>query len=283
MKKNITFFLISLFILSACSSKTEVLPTETATQALPTTTATVEPTSTATPLPPTATPIPYTSISSPLINISLDELDSVNTNAYDPPPVGFDESHQGIDYSYYRFQNDLMTDNDGIEGLDVLSILDGKVASVILDRYPYGNAIIIETPLSLLRPEWVAAMNVPEIAATIEPDPRNNCPGLIDSSDWDNTSRSVYLIYAHLQNTPQFSVGQTVTSGDIIGQVGNSGNSTNAHLHLEMRIGPGGATFESMAKYDTRASEEENANYCTWRISNRFQLQDPALILQFRP
>ncbi len=283
MKKSISLSLISLFILSACSSKADVLPTETAAPVLPTATATVEPTSTATPLPPTATPIPYTSVSSPLKNISLDELDSVNTNAYDPPPVGFDEPHQGIDYSYYRFQNDLMTDNDGIEGLDILSVFDGTVASVIVDRYPYGNAIIIETPLSLLRPEWVAAMNVPEIAATIEPDPRNNCPELIDSSDWDNANRSVYLVYAHLQNAPQLSVGQTVSSGEVIGQVGNTGNSSNAHLHFEVRIGPGGASFESMAKYDTRASEEENANYCTWRLSNRFELLDPALILQFRP
>ena len=283
MKKNFAFSIITLLALSACSSIAIVSPTETATLALPTSTFTLEPTSTTTPLPPTATPIPYTSISSPLQNISLDELASIITNPFDPPPVGFDYPHQGIDLSYYRFQNDLMNDSDGIEGLNILSVLTGKVASVIVDRYPYGNAVIIETPLNLLPPEWLSAINIPEIAPTIVPDPRNNCPELTDNPEWDDSSRSLYLIYGHMLNAPQLSLGQAVTSGEVIGQVGNTGDSSNPHLHFEVRIGPGGASFESMAKYDTRASNEEIENYCIWRIVDRFEVLDPAQILQFRP
>jgi len=281
--KNIPVLICILGIgLSACSGNS-IAATPTVTIQVETATFTLEPTITPTPLPPTATPIPYTNISSPLQNISLDELNSVNTNPFDPPPLGFDEPHQGIDYSYYRFENDLMTDSDGIEGLEVLSVLDGSVASVINDRMPYGNAIIIETPLDLLPPQWLAALQIPEVATTLVPDPRHNCPDLVDDPTWDNTHRSLYFVYGHLLNTPPFSIGDTVKSGEVIGQVGNSGNSSNAHLHLELRLGPGGASFDSMAKYDTRASVEEMANYCTWRISDRFELLDPNFILQFRP
>ena len=283
MNKFIVFSIFFLFALAACSPTTTILPTATVISELPTATLTVQPTSTATPLPPTATTIPYTSISSPLRDISLDELNSINTNAFDPPPVGFDEPHQGIDYSYFRFENQSLNDSDGIEGLEILSVLDGTVSSIINDRLPYGNAIIIETSLALLPPEWLAALNIPAVAPTLVPDPRHNCPELVDNAEWDNTNRSLYLIYAHMQHSPQFSVGQKVSSGEIIGQVGNTGNSSNPHLHFEVRLGPGGASFISMAKYDTRASTEEIANYCTWRISNRFQVLDPALILQFRP
>ncbi|NMC45352.1 MAG: M23 family metallopeptidase [Chloroflexi bacterium] len=268
--------------LSACSGNS-VAATPTVTIQVETATFTLEPTSTPTALPPTATPIPYTGISSPLQNISLDELNSVDTNPFDPPPLGFDEPHQGIDYSYYRFENDLMTDSDGIEGLEVLSVLDGTVISVINDRMPYGNAIIIETPLNMLLPQWLAAMQIPEIAATLVPDPRHNCPDLVNDPSWDDSNRSLYFVYAHLLNPPQFSIGDAVKSGEVIGQVGNTGNSSNAHLHLELRLGPGGASFDSMAKYDTRASVEEMAAYCTWRISNRFELIDPNTVLQFRP
>lgn len=283
MKKYFVFSVLFLFTLAACNANATSLSTETATSELPTATLTVQPTNTATPLPPTATTIPHTSISSPLRDISLDELNSINTNAFDPPPVGFDEPHQGIDYSYFRFENEIINDSDGIEGLEIDSVLDGTVSTVISDRLPYGNAIIIETPLDLLPPEWLAALNVPEIAPTLVPDPRHNCPELVDSAEWDNSHRSLYLVYAHMLNSPQFSVGQKVTSGEIIGQVGNTGDSTNPHLHFEVRLGPGGVSFASMAKYDTRASVEEMANYCTWRLSNRFQVLDPALILQFRP
>ena len=280
MKKNLIVTITLLIVLSACSPTQPVESTATATVVLPSPTATLLPTSTATPLPPTATPIPYTPLSSPLMNIPLEDLELVNTNPYDPPPLGFDEPHQGIDYAYYRYQNAYMEDNDGIEGLEVLSILDGTVISVINDRMPYGNALIIETPLEFIPPEWIQKIQLPSIQATIVPDPRHNCPELIDEPDWDNNNRSLYFVYAHLLNTPEFQLGDTIHSGQVIGQVGNTGNSSNAHLHLEMHLGPGGAIFPSMAKYDTRASIEEMANYCTWRISNRFILMDPNLILQ---
>lgn len=284
IKSLICSAILGVLLLAACSPAVSTQPsTVTNTVVLPTHTPTMEATATSTPLPPTATPIPYSPISSPLQNIPLSEINMVNTNPFDPPTLGFDEPHQGIDYSYYRYKNEAMDDTDGIEGLEVLSVLNGTVASVIYDRMPYGNAIIIETPLDVIDPAFLASLSIPEIAPTLVPDPRHNCPELVNDPLWDNANRSLYFVYAHLLNYPELAIGEKVNSGQLIGQVGNTGNSSNAHLHLELRLGPGGASFSSMAKYDTRASQEEMANYCTWRISNRFQLLDPNLILQLQP
>ncbi len=41
--------------------------------------------------------------------------------------------------------------------------------------------------------------------------------------------------YAH-QSQRLVSVGDTVEAGEVIGLVGSTGNSTGAHLHLEVRL-----------------------------------------------
>lgn len=45
--------------------------------------------------------------------------------------------------------------------------------------------------------------------------------------------------YAH-QSSISVSVGQKVTTGDVIGRVGATGNVTGAHLHMEVHTGDGG-------------------------------------------
>ncbi|XDD54772.1 peptidoglycan DD-metalloendopeptidase family protein [Leptospira sp. WS4.C2] len=48
---------------------------------------------------------------------------------------------------------------------------------------------------------------------------------------------NIFTYYAH-QNERQVKEGDSVRSGDIIGQVGNTGKSTGPHLHFEVRKGP---------------------------------------------
>jgi murein DD-endopeptidase MepM/ murein hydrolase activator NlpD len=43
-----------------------------------------------------------------------------------------------------------------------------------------------------------------------------------------------WVIYAHL-NKVRVKPGATVTKGQIIGESGNTGNSSGPHLHFEMR------------------------------------------------
>jgi murein DD-endopeptidase MepM/ murein hydrolase activator NlpD len=49
-------------------------------------------------------------------------------------------------------------------------------------------------------------------------------------------SGSLSTCYAH-QVRYGTSVGANVSKGDVIGYVGNTGNSTGAHLHFETRVG----------------------------------------------
>jgi murein DD-endopeptidase MepM/ murein hydrolase activator NlpD len=75
-------------------------------------------------------------------------------------------------------------------------------------------------------------------------------------------------------------LGDAVTCGQPIGEVGTTGASVNPHLHFEARLGPAGATFTSFGHYDARSTALERNNYCLWRVSNWFQLVDPLPILQ---
>jgi murein DD-endopeptidase MepM/ murein hydrolase activator NlpD len=228
------------------------------------------------PLPPTPTPIPFTKLCSPLENISLEELPNIISDPFDPPPLGFDDRHQGVDFFYYRNKDD----QDGIAGLPVQSVLDGRVIAIIIDRNPYGNAVIIETPLDNIKTEWLPHLQLPQIEPTIIIDPRNVCPEESQAPDFDYNHRSLYLIYAHLQEPSTFQIGEKISCGQVIGAVGNT-STIIPHLHFEVRIGPANATFDSMAKYDTRASELEMYNYCVWRLSNLFQLLDPMILLSY--
>ena len=46
-------------------------------------------------------------------------------------------------------------------------------------------------------------------------------------------------VYMHMASAPAFSEGDTVETGQQIGQVGNTGNSTACHLHFELWSPPG--------------------------------------------
>ena len=92
-------------------------------------------------------------------------------------------------------------------------------------------------------------------------------------------NQSIYILYAHLLETPDVHLGDAVASCQALARVGKSGNTEAPHLHLETRLGPAGATFPSMAGLLAEVSDEERANYKLWRTSGIFVHFDPMRLL----
>jgi murein DD-endopeptidase MepM/ murein hydrolase activator NlpD len=57
----------------------------------------------------------------------------------------------------------------------------------------------------------------------------------------------VYAFYAHLQpGSIRVQIGETVTTGQVLGLLGNTGNSTGPHLHFQLADGPDILTATSL-------------------------------------
>lgn len=275
-KKVILLFV--LFSMVGCSQTNnpdveillEIPPTITA---LPAETAIPEPTT----IPPTPTREYISQICSPLEGDEIKELSEIITQPYKQPRPGIDngDTHHGVDFAYFRRKERL-----SIDGVSVLAAIEGTVAAIINDRFPYGNAIIIETPLSMIDPNLPLIKNLPERLPIVLPDPKmvhcQSDPMVLPLND---NEESLYIMYSHFQNPVTLEIGERVQCGQVIGVVGNSGDSSNPHLHFETRIGPSGARFESMAYYIADATQTERINYCIWRVTNQFQVFDPLLFI----
>lgn len=272
--------------LSPAPSPVQPSPTQAApyTTNTPTSTFTPTPSPTAAPsaLPTyTASPTAAAAVCSPLEGIALEELSSPDLlkNAFQRPRPGWDEGHHGVDFAYWS-----RGERASMVGLPVQSILAGRVAAVLPDRQPYGNAAIIETPLDALPPAWQAFLTAAlgsELQPTVVP-PSLVCPPA-STRFGDASGRSLYLLYAHLNQPAPLQLQQPVTCGQVIGAVGTTGNSVNAHLHLETRWGPSEAVFHAMAHYQNDASNQEMESYCAWRVSGLFTLVDPMSLLSLQP
>ncbi len=198
----------------------------------------------------TAIPTESRQLCSPLAEHGLAELAAIVSSAYDPPPMGKDDRHQGVDFAYYN-----QGGRASIQGETVQAILPGRVVVAMADRLPYGNMVLVET-----RQEDLA-------------------PGIPDRLGMQ-AGESLYHLYAHFQDTPLVQAGEWVTCGQALGQVGMTGyNIPVAHLHLETRLGPAGAQIRSMGFYDTQASQDEMEAYHLWRMSGVFRHFDPLVLL----
>ena len=260
-RRVITIFLLGLAVLGlqACS------PTDSNVQATPTgilprppqviaktpsapltatSTATLQATQTIAP-----TPTPIFRICSPLEIHGLAELREITSDPYRPPPPGKDMRHHGVDFSYYT-----RGERTTIQGVGVQSVLAGRVAASLSDTFPFGNLVIIETSNQAL-------------------------PQAVKSTLGLTPEQSLYLLYAHMDAPPLVAPGSQVAACQLIGQVGKSGNAVEPHLHLEVRSGPPGATFDSLGYYQAENTEQEKANYLLWRTSGVFQHMDPMLLL----
>jgi murein DD-endopeptidase MepM/ murein hydrolase activator NlpD len=272
---KVFLILLAAFLISGCQDSvgtpTQTLPTSTPTRtATQTQTATLTPVPTALPPTPTETPIPF-QVCSPLEGETFETLPEILQVPLDIPPIGKDEGHHGLDFAYYQ-----RGDRGSIEGIEIYAILSGQTVLTLEDVDPYGYTIVIETPLKQLPPSLQETL-----LAAYQPIPENlvyqgECP---EFSPPEHTGEmSVYHLYAHFEAPAPFQPGDPITCGEQLGTVGNTGISSNPHLHLETRLGPSGADFSSMAFYGPSYSEEQRANYCLWRMSGHYQLFEPSLI-----
>jgi murein DD-endopeptidase MepM/ murein hydrolase activator NlpD len=278
LKKGLLLLLILLFF-SACQppamTSTILPPSETP---LPTFTSTAKQTSrptsepTKAPPTPTSTTTPF-QVCSPLEGETFETLPSIIVNPLVIPPFGHDDGHHGVDFAYYQ-----RGDRKSIQGIEVYAILSGKTLLTLDDKTPYGYALLIETPLSDL-PEKLRE-SLEKSYQTVPEDVlyQGECPELQPPET--TSDLSIYHLYAHLEEMPSFNQGDPIPCGTVLGTVGNSGRSSNPHLHLETRLGPSGANLGDMAFYETKYTEQQRANYCLWRMSGYFQLFDPFLLFE---
>ena len=248
-----------LLLLAGCSSPPPevqiaavqpILPSPTP-DPTPSPNPTIAPTSRSTPAA-TPNPEPGFVLCSPLSLHPLEELPQIIGDPYRPPPPGREERHHGVDFAYYHWR-----DRDTMLGEPVQAVLAGKVATVLDDLYPYGNMVIVETPQEFLPEDLIERLQFSQ-------------------------GESLYLLYAHMNQTPLVTLRDAVEACQPLGEVGMSGNTDIPHLHLETRIGPAGTVFESMRFYSTRASVEEMENYVLWRTSGVYRHFDPMDLLTYR-
>ena len=91
----------------------------------------------------------------PFPGYSRDQLIEAISNPFRPPSrPGSDDPHQAIDLA-------VTLNGLSMQGDPVHLVLDGRVAAVVADRFPYGNALLVETPLEGLPMELLARLLVP--------------------------------------------------------------------------------------------------------------------------
>jgi murein DD-endopeptidase MepM/ murein hydrolase activator NlpD len=227
---------------------------------------------------PIITAAPPPRLCTPLRDIPFRQLPALISNPYHPPRPGFDDPHAGIDLAV------MLPDSQvAIAGHPVQAALSGRVAMLIADRFPFGNALLIETPLDAQPEDWWQPAEVPTPAPTVGSLSALTCPNGPEPAYADPNHRSMYILYAHLQQLPALAIDDLVSCGQQIGTVGSSGNSLNPHLHFETRAAPAGIRLAGMAHYHASVNTEEMRAYCLWSVSGLFQLVDPQRVLGLAP
>lgn len=87
-----------------------------------------------------------------------------------------------------------------------------------------------------------ATYDMPDLKPGIPPDPRlfrDDVRRLLGNAVAISHGNGEFSYYGHLQQASlQVNVGQMVKRGDLLGYVGNSGNSPGPHLHFHLMEGP---------------------------------------------
>lgn len=286
MKKSLGLLIVLLLGLAACqpagSTENAVVTTAETTDVVTTVGTTAETTDvvTTTEMPGEASDNVASTFAacSPLQGFNQADLLARISNPFDPPAPGSDNPHQGVDLGDFDPAD---PNRVALTGRTVQAALPGTVALIQTERFPYGTALIVETPLESLPAELQAQFAALE---AWPPRPANDpltCPTVTPAYSLDDPRQSLYVLYAHLGSLAELKVGDEVGCGQALGTVGQSGNALAPHLHFELRVGPAGARLGSLAHYDVSASLQEMAAYCDWRVSGKFIWVDPLSLLNF--
>ncbi|MBL8098331.1 MAG: M23 family metallopeptidase [Anaerolineales bacterium] len=199
------FPIFILLVLASCNAPIQSTPVEaTSTFIIPnftqTLTPTIEPTFTSIPPSPTSTPIPCDPLTS---DYCITEFNFLFQRPILPP----DNDSVDISYPYASTQNGRRDPHHGVEfqnefGTPVYAAGDGEVVFADTDK---------EVKFS----QW------------------SNFYGNLIVIKHDN---NFYTLYAHL-SAILVKVGDKVSAGNLIGQVGQTGGATGSHLHFEVRYG----------------------------------------------
>ena len=222
---------------------------------------------------PTNTPEPKAieiDVCSPLVDYPIENLVNMISNPFLPPKPGSDDPHQGVDFSVIDPNLRI-----ALKGSAVQAILLGEVVMVMNDRFPYGHAVLVETPFQKLPISWMEKLEIQTNPDLFGTNPSLTCPAGWDQLDQDNKDLSLYILYAHLDTAMMYTLGDQVDCGDGLGSIGDSGNALAPHLHVEMRYGYSSGIEGSMAHYTVSADEKEMSNYCRWRVSGYYRIIDP--------
>ena len=182
-------------------------------------------------------------MSVPLKGIGFGEIHTIISQPYNVPNQRSDEGHHGVDLGSYDYHGKLIYD------WPIQAVFSGKVAGITLNKQPIGNTIIIESAYEQIPQEVVNQLGI-------------------------TNSQSLYVMYCHMLNPATQKIGDKINVGDEIGRVGKS-QTVEAHLHLEMVIGPPEQTVGSMSNNGT---EEEGKTYLWWRTSGTFISFDPMIL-----
>jgi len=199
------FPIFILLLLVSCNAPIQSTPVEaTPTFIIPTSTQTltpiIQPTFTPIPPSPTTTPIPCDPLTS---DYCITEFNFLFQRPILPP------NNDSIDmsYAYASTQNGRRDPHHGVEfqnefGTPVYAVGDGEV-------------VFADTDKVTLFSQW------------------SNFYGNLIVIKHEN---DFYTLYAHL-SAILVKVGDNVNTGDLIGQVGQTGGATGSHLHFEVRQG----------------------------------------------